>query len=415
MDDYFAPPLYKHPTLSRSMPGGTTQLETIEPANVQAILATKFEDWEIGERRHRCFRPVQGRNIFTCDGHAWRRARALFRPQFARGMINDLGATEWATGVLWEEAVGNVGEGGWTGMVDLRPLVLRFVLDTATEFLFGESVRSLEALMGRECDEGEKGVGEVAGSNEFAEAFEACSYNMVLRIRLQQLRFLGTSREFRAAVKTVRSVPDRIIDRALQSKRQNEEKSGKFDLLSSLMEQTQDTDELRSQTLGILFASRDTTSSLLMWTILLLAQHPNIYRALRFQVLASFPQPAGTILNFAELKDCRYLQYVLLEALRLYQPVPLNTRVAVRDTVLPVGGGPDGSKPVAVRKGQQVQWNVYAMHRRKDMWGEDALEYKPERWADPKRSRLLGGGWLYGPFGKLRRRMWLCLCTWALR
>ncbi|KAK5132091.1 hypothetical protein LTR08_000341 [Meristemomyces frigidus] len=401
LDDYFAPPLYAHPTLARGMLFNTTIIETIEPANVKTILATKFDDWVIGEYRHRAFRAVQGVNIFTSDGPFWRHSRAMFRPQFARELVNDLEATERATGVLFE-AVGEGDAGGWTGMVDLKPLLFRFVLDTATEFLFGESIESQRALMLAKAGEGEgeRGLGRVAGSNEFAEAFDVCSYYMVLRIRLQQFYFLGTSKEFREAVKVIWSVPNRITEQALlRGGGEKKTKERKFDLLSALMEQTRDSKELQGQTLGILFASRDTTSSLLLWTVLLLGQHPEIYGKLRAIVLERFAQPSGSgILDFAELKDCRYLQYVLFESMRLYQSVPLNSRVAVRDTVLPTGGGVDGTKPVAVRKGQQVLWNIYAMHRRKDLWGEDALEYKPERWEDPKRSRLLGGGWLFTPF-----------------
>lgn len=398
LDDYFCAPLYEHPTLERDMLGGTKIIETIEPANVKTILATNFSEWEIGEYRHRAFRAVQGYNIFTSDGPFWQHSRALFRPQFSRNLVNDLEATERATSVLFE-AIGSADEKGWTQLADIKPLLFRFVLDTATEFLFGESIESQRALMLSKDDaELEKNdIGRIAGSNDFAEAFDTCSYFMVLRIRFQQLYFLGNSKKFRKAVATIRSVPDRILKHALQFGR-GDQKQKSFDLLSSLMEQTRDAKELQAQTLGILFASRDTTSSLLLWTVLLLGQHPAIYRKLRTIVLQRFTQPTGAILDFAELKDCRYLQFVLLESMRLYASVPLNSRVAVKDTVLPTGGGLDGTKPMAIRKGQQVLWNVYAMHRRKDIWGADALEYKPERWGDPKRSRLLGGGWLYVPF-----------------
>lgn len=399
MDDYFASPLYEHPTLEREVLGGTKIIETIEPANVKTILATNFDEWIIGEFRHRAFRAVQGHNIFTSDGADWQHARAMFRPQFSRDLVNDLETTERATSVLFD-AIGPVDDKGWTELLDLKPLLFRFVLDTATEFLFGESIESQKALMlsksGAAVD-AEYDIGRIAGSNEFAEAFDLCSYYMVLRIRLQQLYFLGTGKKFREAVATISSVPDRIVKHALQYGRGNQREK-KFDLLSSLMEQTRDLKELQGQTLGILFASRDTTSSLLLWTILLLGQRLEIYKKLRAIILERFPQPTGAILDFADLKDCRYLQYVLFESMRLYQTVPLNSRIAVRDTTLPVGGGADGTKPVAIKKGQQVLWNIYAMHRRKDLWGEDALEYKPERWEDSKRSRMLGGGWLYGPF-----------------
>ncbi|KAK4545545.1 hypothetical protein LTR36_002895 [Oleoguttula mirabilis] len=398
LDHYFAPPLYEHHTLERALLGGAQIIETIEPANVKTMLATNFDEWVIGEYRHRAFRAVQGYNIFTSDGPFWQHSRAMFRPQFSRDLVNDLEATERATSVLFE-AIGPTDEKGWTTLTNIKPLLFRFVLDTATEFLFGESIESQKALMLSRAgtNDEEHDIGRIAGSNEFAEAFDTCSYFMVLRIRLQQLYFLGNTKEFRKAVAIISSVPNRILKHALQYGR-DDQKQRKYDLLSSLMEQTRDVKELQAQTLGILFASRDTTSSLLLWTVLLLGQNPSIYKKLRETVLQRFAQPSGAILDFAELKDCRYLQHVLLESMRLYQPVPLNSRVAVKDTVLPIGGGADGLKPIAIRQGQQVLWNIYAMHRRTDLWGEDALEYKPERWEDPKRSRLLGGGWLYTPF-----------------
>jgi len=36
-----------------------------------------------------------------------------------------------------------------------------------------------------------------------------------------------------------------------------------------------------------------------------------------------------------------------------------------------------------VAKGTIVSYSVWSMHRRKDIFGPDALEFKPERWANP--------------------------------
>ncbi len=67
-------------------------------------------------------------------------------------------------------------------------------------------------------------------------------------------------------------------------------------------------------------------------------------------------------------------------ALRLHPAVPGNARTAITDTVLPLGGGPDGQSPLFVPKGTLVVYNVYAMHRRKEYFGEDADAFNPERW-----------------------------------
>lgn len=129
-----------------------------------------------------------------------------------------------------------------------------------------------------------------------------------------------------------------------------------------------------------MFAGRDTTAGLLGWCLMRLALHPDVFSSLRAAVLREIP--AGEQPTFSQLKGCRPLQHFLQEVLRLHSTVPFNNRVAIRDTTLPVGGGPDQSSPVAVRKGQVVTFSVYAMHRRKDLWGEDALEFRPSRFEE---------------------------------
>lgn len=81
-----------------------------------------------------------------------------------------------------------------------------------------------------------------------------------------------------------------------------------------------------------------------------------------------------------------------IPALRIHPVVPMNGRMAMRDTVIPRGGGPDGQSALFVPKGTVVGYNVYVMHRREDIYGSDAEEYKPERWEN------LRPGWEYLPF-----------------
>jgi hypothetical protein len=52
------------------------------------------------------------------------------------------------------------------------------------------------------------------------------------------------------------------------------------------------------------------------------------------------------------------------------------------NTILPLGGGPDGKSPIYLKKGTRVLHFPYSMHRRVNIYGSDALEFKPERWQD---------------------------------
>lgn len=69
--------------------------------------------------------------------------------------------------------------------------------------------------------------------------------------------------------------------------------------------------------------------------------------------------------------------------MRLYPVTPmLPPRVANKDTVLPLGGGKDGKSPLFVPKGSFMSVHIYAANRRKEVYGEDAEEFRPERWED---------------------------------
>jgi len=139
---------------------------------------------------------------------------------------------------------------------------------------------------------------------------------------------------------------------------------------------TNDPYTLQSETLNVLLAGRDTTASLLSHTFHQLARRPDVWSKLQ----AEIDELGGQAPDYETLKSMKYVKWVINEALRLWPVVPGNTRISIRDTVLPVGGGPDGKSPIFVPKDTPVGYNVWSMHRRTDFFGEDALEFKPERW-----------------------------------
>jgi len=84
--------------------------------------------------------PLFGKGIFTVDGSRWSHSRALLRPSFARhNMENHLPFMESHFEYMMKAIP-------IRSTVDLQQLFFAFTLDTATEFLFGHSVHSLEQM-----------------------------------------------------------------------------------------------------------------------------------------------------------------------------------------------------------------------------------------------------------------------------
>ena len=319
------------------------------------------------------------------------------RPQFSREQVSDLDLEERHVQNMMRAI--QVQTDGWTSPIDLQPLFFRLTLDSATEFLFGESVDSQITELANSSDQ-ISSDGSQGKENEFASAFDVAQKYLASRARLGEKYWLNNTKDFKLNCKATHDFVDYFVKLALNKELKEKElekgnigSKDRYVFLDALVAETRDPIELRSQLLNILLAGRDTTASLLGWLFFALARQPHLYTKLRTAVLDDFgTYSSPTEISFSKLKNCQYLQFCMNEALRLYPVVPLNSRRAAKDTTLPLGGGPDGLSKVYVRKGEQIDYSVHVLHRRKDLWGPDAEEYKPERWAGRK------PGWEYLPF-----------------
>ena len=84
-----------------------------------------------------------------------------------------------------------------------------------------------------------------------------------------------------------------------------------------------------------LIAGHETTSTAMSWTLFGLCQNLEAQRRLREELLALQTDDP----TMDELKSLHYLDMVIRESLRLYSPVFVSRRVAIKDTVLPMKDG----------------------------------------------------------------------------
>ncbi|KAF2743154.1 putative cytochrome P450 alkane hydroxylase [Sporormia fimetaria CBS 119925] len=354
---------------------------TVEPENIKTILSLKFKDYDFSNRKV-AMDPLLGDGIFNSDGARWASSRHLLRPNFAREQVADLAMLERH----FKHLLKYIPADGST--VDLQDLFFCMTMDTATEFLFNHSTNSLRML-----DQQESSANEDV---QFARAFNAAQQDIVTRVRfgpLYRLLSKNTVKEGADAVKMCHAYVDRFVDDAVRWREEQDlEKKGSSDeryvFIHELAKQTKDKTRIRNELINILLAGRDTTASLLSNMFFEFAKRPEVWRKLREEVEGL----QGRIPSYEELRGMKYVKWCLNESLRLNPVVPSNSRFAIRDTVLPRGGGPDGSSPLFVPRGTTVGYSTYTMHRRQDLYGADAEEFRPERW------EALRPSWEYLPF-----------------
>ncbi|PYH46489.1 cytochrome P450 [Aspergillus saccharolyticus JOP 1030-1] len=358
---------------------------TIEPENIKTILSINFQDYSLRYRLEP-FKPLLGQGIFNTDGEHWAASRALIRPSFARDqVIADLSALE----ELIQDLLALLPRDGRT--VDLQELFFLYTIDSATGFLFGKSIHTLR----NEQSENK--------STGFAEAFAYAQRAVLVRGMLGALNAIYRDRRAEKCNRMCRDFVRQFVDEAVEATQQSQRQKsggektsetgsakGKRVFSHELASRTSDKERILDELMSVLLAGRDTTASLLGNLFFMLAKNPAIWAKLRREVEFLQNRPP----TYEELNSLKYVECCIKESLRLHPVVPRNQREATRDTVLPLGGGKDGLFPAFVPKGTLVAYSVYAMHRRVDLYGPDANEFRPERWEDGTLQRQLRWGYL---------------------
>lgn len=81
-----------------------------------------------------------------------------------------------------------------------------------------------------------------------------------------------------------------------------------------------------------------------------------------------------------------------MSALRLHSPAGGSFKTCISPVILPHGGGLLGQESILLQTGDEVGISFAPLHLDPEIWGQDAEEFKPERWANLKQS------WNFIPF-----------------
>ncbi|OJT15759.1 Cytochrome P450 52A3-A [Trametes pubescens] len=368
------------------------QFFTVEPDHIKAILATEFTSFEKGPTFRSQMKSLLGVGVFNADGDMWKFHRSMARPFFSKDRIGHFDIFDRHA----QDALRQMRTRMKSGYaVDWQDLVSRFTLDSATEFLFGRDVHSLSAGLPYPPEsELARLQTTTPEADEFASAFLWAQTASAKRGRYQGLWAL---QEFWTdKVQSRKAAIDKFINPilldAIQKKNENEKGQGddgkvseEDTLLSQLLKVTDDYNIIHDETLNILLAGRDTTACTLTFAIYRLAEHPDILKRLREEILDVVGPTRRP--SYDDVRNMKFLRAVINETLRLYPPVPVNVRCAVKDTVLT--SKTPGETPLFVPAGMRCIYSVFVMHRRKDLWGPDALKFDPDRFLDERVQKYL--------------------------
>lgn len=151
------------------------------------------------------------------------------------------------------------------------------------------------------------------------------------------------------------------------------------DMLGSFVARGLTQDEAESEILMQLLAGSDTTATAVRATLLHIVTNARVTSSLRTEIEAA--KPSWPVITDAEAREMPYLQAVIKEGLRIWPPV-----VGLMAKEVPKGG--DVFKGQYLPEGTHIGYCAWGIFRRTDIWGEDAQEYRPERWLEGTPDKL---------------------------
>ncbi|RCV14534.1 hypothetical protein SETIT_2G434000v2 [Setaria italica] len=304
-------------------------------------------------------RPLFGDGILKSSGEAWAYQRRLIAPEFfpdkVRGMVDLMVGSATALVESWEDRIISRDNNGGGGGLELK---------------IDDDIRAYSAdVISRTCF----GSSYVKGKEIFAmiRELQKTVSKPNLLAEMTGLSSLPT-RANRAAWRLNRQVSRLVLDVVRESG--NDDRN----LLSAMLRSAASSggsvaaeDFIVDNCKNIYFAGYETTAVTAAWCLMLLALHPEWQCRVRDEVRHACAG-AGAAPDFTSLQRMKKLTMVIQETLRLYPAGSVLSRQALRGVTL---GG------VRVPAGVNIYVPVSTVHLDPALWGADAREFHPDRFA----------------------------------
>ncbi|XP_066298428.1 cytochrome P450 4A25-like [Branchiostoma lanceolatum] len=137
-------------------------------------------------------------------------------------------------------------------------------------------------------------------------------------------------------------------------------------------------EEIRAEVDTFLLEGHDTTASGISWSLYCLAKHPGHQDRVREEV--DVVMAGKDELIWEDISKLKYLTMCVKEAMRLYPPVPIVSRKITRDFNFAGHRFPAGAN---------LDVNVWCIHHNPAVWGEDFMDYNPDRFS-PENMKKMG-------------------------
>ncbi|KAK1307858.1 Cytochrome P450 86A2 [Acorus calamus] len=351
---------------------------TCDPKNLEHVLKNRFDNYPKGPTWQAVFHDLLGDGIFNSDGDTWLFQRKTAALEFTTRTLRHAMA-RWVTRAVSLRLCPMLESARVESRaVDLQDLLLRLTFDNICGLAFGKDPETLSP-----------GLPENAFATAFDRATEATLHRFILPEsvwRLKKWLRVGLELNLRDGVQCVEAYLSSVIH---ARKRELAEGHHYDDLLSRFMKKGSYSDAfLRHVALNFILAGRDTSSVALSWFFHLVIRHPRVEREILLELARVLARTRGADharwvaepLAFDEVDQLVYLKAALSETLRLYPSVPEDSKHVIADDVLPDG--------TFVPAGSSITYSIYSAGRMKSVWGEDCLEFKPERWLSADGTRF---------------------------